>query len=218
MSEKTSASAASGVDGEITGTAGVMKEFMMILPNVGPDELVVKSKTGEQVKLPKGELEVTKVIRPKGHTGGAIQGKRYVKRQPVSGRLTGKSSSGSAFRRAAENRAPRKLDHFEERTNFVISALGNATLVAELLDVSRSQPGKWKTGAEAPSPEKSSLLIDLDYVLAKATLVWEPEVARQWLVGSEPFLDFARPIDVLRTRGASEVVEALDSVLAGAYS
>ena len=117
-----------------------------------------------------------------------------------------------------DGRARPRLSQAQQRTTFLIEALGSATAVAELLDVSRSQPGKWRSGAESPSPDASALLVDLDHVMARASLLWPAEVAKRWLVGSEPFLGGARPIDVLRLRGSREVIDALDSVTSGAYA
>jgi hypothetical protein len=111
-----------------------------------------------------------------------------------------------------------KLSQAQERTGFLIDTFGSATAVAHLLEVSRSQPGKWRSGEESPGPAASTLIVDLDHVMARATLLWPADVAKRWLVGTEPFLNGARPIDVLRTRGSREVIEALDAVTAGAYA
>lgn len=113
---------------------------------------------------------------------------------------------------------PPQLPQAQLRTAFLIETFGSASAVAELLEVSRSQPGKWRTGAESPSPAASALLIDLDHVIARATLLWPAAVAKRWLVGTEPLLGGARPIDVLRLRGSREVIDALDAVTSGAYA
>jgi uncharacterized protein (DUF2384 family) len=55
------------------------------------------------------------------------------------------------------------------------------------------------------------MILDLDHVMARATLIWAPQVAIEWLQGSNSHLDGARPIDVLHDRGPNEVVQALDS-------
>ncbi|MEJ7648137.1 MAG: antitoxin Xre/MbcA/ParS toxin-binding domain-containing protein [Nakamurella sp.] len=107
---------------------------------------------------------------------------------------------------------------YSVRTEALANALGGFTRVAELLGVSRSQPTRWKQGSEQPSPESARLLIDLDHVMARAQLVFTPQVARDWLVGANSYLDGARPIDVLQLRGSSEVVDALDAVMQGSYS
>lgn len=105
-----------------------------------------------------------------------------------------------------------------ERTEFLIDALGSGAALAELLGVSRSQPTRWRKGDETPSPERARELIDLDHVMARARMLWEPDVALAWLVGANAFLAGARPVDVLRTRGSREVIEALDAELAGGYA
>lgn len=107
---------------------------------------------------------------------------------------------------------------FQGRTATAAAALGGLTKIAELLEVSKSQPTRWRQGIEQPSPEMARLIVDLDHVMARAQLVFTPKVARQWLTGSNNYLDGARPIDVLRMRGSSEVIDALDAAMQGAYS
>ncbi len=59
---------------------------------------------------------------------------------------------------------------------------------------------------------------DFDLVLERACQVWEPSVARVWLHSQNAHLGGARPIDVLRERGAQEVLDALDAAAAGTYA
>ena len=61
-------------------------------------------------------------------------------------------------------------------------------------------------------------LLDLDHVLGRASLVWEPEVVVDWLESPNAFLAGARPIDVLRTHGPADVVAALDATASGAFA
>jgi len=84
--------------------------------------------------------------------------------------------------------------------------------------VSKSQPSRWKSGAELPGPEAARRLVDLDHALSRALLLWEPKTAVTWLESPNGYLDRARPIDVLMTRGSSEVLDALDAALSGAYA
>ncbi|MFC4224661.1 antitoxin Xre/MbcA/ParS toxin-binding domain-containing protein [Lysinibacter cavernae] len=122
----------------------------------------------------------------------------------------------TAVRPRATNVFP--LHAAQERTEFLIGILGSNKALADLLNVSPSQPSRWRSGKEVPSPQSGRELIDLDYVLARASQVWPPAVALQWLEGHNSFLGGARPIDVLRSSGAAEVIEALDGALAGAYA
>jgi len=101
-----------------------------------------------------------------------------------------------------------------QRTDFLIESLGSGAELARLLGVNRSQPAQWRSGKENPGPLTAQRLIDLDHVVAKALLIWTPQVAIDWLEGSNSYLDGARPIDVLRLRGSAEVVSALDVAMA----
>jgi hypothetical protein len=49
-------------------------------------------------------------------------------------------------------------------------------------------------------------------------MLWAPESVLAWLTGANSFLEGATPIEVLRTRGSREVIEALDAELAGSYA
>lgn len=100
------------------------------------------------------------------------------------------------------------------RTGFLIEALGSGAEVARLLGVNRSQPSQWRSGKEAPSARAARQLLDLDYVMAKALQIWPAEAALEWFHGSNDHLDGARPIDVLKLRGTTEVVKALDVEMA----
>jgi hypothetical protein len=103
----------------------------------------------------------------------------------------------------------------QERTTFLAEVLGAATL-ARMLGVSRSQPTQWRKGAEQPGPVAARELVDLDHVLARALMLFPPRVAVDWLTSSNAFLDGARPLDVLKVRGSSEVIAALDAAESGA--
>jgi hypothetical protein len=54
-------------------------------------------------------------------------------------------------------------------------------------------------------------LVDLDHVVARASIIFEPAAVWNWLFGSNSYLEGARPIDVLQIRGAAEVVRALEA-------
>ncbi|MDR3201760.1 MAG: MbcA/ParS/Xre antitoxin family protein [Bifidobacteriaceae bacterium] len=130
-------------------------------------------------------------------------------------------TGGTADRLGTASRSPdrpRGIRQARQRTEFLCDTLGSGAALAGLLGVSRSQPTRWRQGAEVPSPETGRLLIDLDHVMARATALWAPEVALAWLTGANAFLSGARPIDVLRSAGSRDVVSALDAALAGAYA
>lgn len=104
------------------------------------------------------------------------------------------------------------------RTEFLISAVGSGSALADVLGVARSQPTRWRKGQESPSPQMARELVDLDHVMARALMLFPQPVAVDWLTSANSYLDQARPIDVLRTRGSSEVIDALDATMAGAFA
>ena len=61
-------------------------------------------------------------------------------------------------------------------------------------------------------------IVDLHDVLTRILRVFGREAAAMWLVGSEPLLRGARPIDVLFLEGAAPVIRAIDGVSQGAYA
>jgi hypothetical protein len=105
-----------------------------------------------------------------------------------------------------------------QRAATVAAALGSKSMLASFLSVSASQPTQWIKGVETPNPENARTIVDIDHVIARAGLLWTPPVVSAWLVGANAFLGGARPIDVVKTRGAEPVIDALDQELAGAYA
>ena len=105
----------------------------------------------------------------------------------------------------------------DQRTSRLVEMFGNKGL-ADLLGVSQSQPSRWKTGEEVPGPAVAPRLVDLDHVVARLLLVWDQSVVLDWLKGANRFLEGARPIDVIVTRGSNEVVDAIEAQASGAYA
>jgi transcriptional regulator with XRE-family HTH domain len=104
-----------------------------------------------------------------------------------------------------------------ERTQFLIETVGGVNKLAKTLGVSPSQPSRWRSGTETPSPEIAAKLLDLDHVIALAMQTWHPAVVMDWMTTSNGFLEGAQPIDVLLQRGPAEVIDALKATLSGAY-
>lgn len=111
-----------------------------------------------------------------------------------------------------------RLTDVGQRAATVAAALGSKSMLASFLSVSASQPTQWIKGVESPNPENARTIVDIDHVIARAGLLWTPPVVSAWLVGANAFLGGARPIDVVKIRGAEPVIDALDQELAGAYA
>ena len=102
------------------------------------------------------------------------------------------------------------------RLALLLRELGNNRL-AGLLDVSPSQPSRWKSGEERIGAENQRRLIDLDYVMARLLRLYPRAQAEIWLTSHNVHLG-SRPVDVLRLRGAAPVVQAIDAEAEGAYA
>ena len=90
--------------------------------------------------------------------------------------------------------------------------------VAELLGVGAGTISNWKRRRHEISPEYADRLMALHDVMVRALRVYQPQVAMEWLVGNEPFLNGARPIDVLVSRGSAPLIDALAAIEATAYA
>lgn len=99
----------------------------------------------------------------------------------------------------------------------IVVAFGNSE-AARLLGVDRAQVTRWSRGSDSFSAEMRPRITDLDYILNRALQVFAPDVVGQWLVGSEPFLGGARPIDVLSLKGPAPLIHALDAIVQGAFA
>jgi hypothetical protein len=166
-----------------------------------------------------------------GKTSARV-GKRAQK-DSVSGRFVSKDASiGESRRKSASRRArgPTDLEAVvaskgsgklrlvaeSERLVRLIDELGN-NRVASLLSVSRSQPSRWRSGEEGMGVENQRKLIDLDYVFGRLEQLFPSRQAEIWLTSFNAHLG-ARPIDVLRLKGATPVIEAIDAEAQGAFA
>jgi uncharacterized protein (DUF2384 family) len=99
----------------------------------------------------------------------------------------------------------------------VIEALGT-NAAARLLGADRAQVSRWSSGIESIGSEMGRRIVDLHDVLTRILHVYGREAAAMWLVGSEPLLGGASPIDILVLEGAAPVIRAIDGIAEGAYA
>ena len=119
-------------------------------------------------------------------------------------------------RRAAQ-RAASVSSEVRRRLGWLTTVLGS-NQVAHLLGVSRSQPSRWRSGSEGLAARNQRAVLDLDYVVARLHQLWTPDVAAIWLESPNAHLGGATPVEVLRRRGAVDVVRAIDAEAEGAYA
>jgi uncharacterized protein (DUF2384 family) len=99
----------------------------------------------------------------------------------------------------------------------LVTSLGT-NAAGRLLGADRAQISRWSKGTEKISSEMGRRIIDLHDVLTRILRIYGHEAAAMWLVGSEPLLGGARPIDVLVTEGAAPVIRAIDGIEQGAFA
>lgn len=149
--------------------------------------------------------------------GEAAASKRLVQIDPgVLGEVV---AAGEAVKPSSRKQAGpsfRRVVFEAERLERLIERLGNNKL-AKLMSVSPSQPSRWRTGEEGIGLENRRRLIDLDYVFGRLEQLFTPRQAEIWLTSSNSHLS-ARPIDVLRVRGAAPVIAAIDAEAEGAFA
>jgi uncharacterized protein (DUF2384 family) len=99
----------------------------------------------------------------------------------------------------------------------IIDALGT-NAAARLLGADRAQVSRWNARTEPVSAEMGRRIVDLHDVLTRILRLYDRDAAAMWLVGSEPLLGGARPIDVLVTEGAAPLIRTIDGIAQGAYA
>ena len=124
--------------------------------------------------------------------------------EPVTKKLIFRQSAG-------------KLADLSPLLTRLIAALGT-NAAARLLGADRGQVSRWNSGTEPIGAEMGRRIVDLHDILTRILRVYPREAAAMWLVGSEPLLGGARPIDVLVVEGAAPVIRAIDGIAQGAFA
>ncbi len=74
------------------------------------------------------------------------------------------------------------------------------------------------SGDRDVNPENAGRIVDLHDLVSRVHRYYRPAIAARWIVGAEPLLGGARPLDVLAMRGVAPVIEALEARDAGGYT
>ena len=114
-------------------------------------------------------------------------------------------------------RRPEALTEVGALLERMVTAYSPAT-VAGILAVDKSAVSHWLNQKRAISPPMRSRIIEAHDVLSRVHQVFNSTLAARWLIGHEPLLGGARPIDVLGQRGATPVIDALDAIASGGYA
>jgi uncharacterized protein (DUF2384 family) len=71
---------------------------------------------------------------------------------------------------------------------------------------------------EPVSAEMGRRIVDLHDVLTRILRVYPRVAASIWLVGSDPLLGGARPVDLLSIEGAPRIIHVIDGISQGAFA
>jgi len=104
-----------------------------------------------------------------------------------------------------------------DRLEHITRILGSDAAVADLLDVSRAQPRRWREG-QIPDPENRDRIIGLDAVIALLSGFLAESSIPKWLSGVNAHLDNRRPMHVLREGRIADVIAAIEAQKAGVYA
>jgi uncharacterized protein (DUF2384 family) len=89
--------------------------------------------------------------------------------------------------------------------------------LAEAMAVSPAQVTRWRRGQGID--EVNAQRVDLlELVMSSLLRLYPPEAAEQWLHGLNPHLGDRRPIDLVRTGRARELLDAIAQERAGSYA
>ena len=99
----------------------------------------------------------------------------------------------------------------------MVRAYSQAT-VARLLGVDRSLVTRWLRDKREISATMAGRILEAHDVLTRVHQVFNATIAARWLIGHEPLLGGARPIDVMGIRGAAPVIDALDAIASGGFA
>lgn len=95
--------------------------------------------------------------------------------------------------------------------------LGSQRRLAELLEVSPAQIGRWMRGQgiDEMNAERVDLL---ELVMSNLLRLYPTAAAERWLSGANPTLGGRRPLDLIRLARTQEVLKAIANERAGGYA
>jgi hypothetical protein len=120
-----------------------------------------------------------------------------------------------------EVRAARAPEIKKRETLKVIVELYELLAILEIeslekyFSVSESIIDEWLEGESQLNDEQAKLMLNLKYLTEVLEFHISPDQIRQWLVGNNPHLKFASPIDVLALKGMLAVLPAVEALVDG---
>jgi len=120
-----------------------------------------------------------------------------------------------------EVRADRAAEIEKRETLKVIAGLYELLEILEIeslekyFSVSESIIDEWLEGESQLSDDQAKLMLDLKYITEVLEFHIHPDQISQWLVGNNPHLNFASPIDALSLKGIVAVLPAVAALIDG---
>ncbi len=90
--------------------------------------------------------------------------------------------------------------------------------VANITAVSPATVSRWTAGKSVPHPKTQLVISDLRYVIDRLAEFYTPDETRMWLYARHRLLDGKRPIDLIQTGQAEQVLGVIESLDQGTYS
>jgi PHD/YefM family antitoxin component YafN of YafNO toxin-antitoxin module len=98
---------------------------------------------------------------------------------------------------------------------YELLAILEMTSLEKYFGVSESKIDEWLEGESQLNNEQARLMLDLKYLVALLEFHLYQDQIRQWLLGSNPHLNFGPPIDVLALKGMITVLPAVEALIDG---
>ena len=90
--------------------------------------------------------------------------------------------------------------------------------VANIAAVSPATVSRWTSGKALPHPKMQLVISDLRYVVDRLAEFYTPEETRLWLYARHRLLNGKRPIDLIQTGQAEDVLAVIESLDQGTYT
>lgn len=104
-----------------------------------------------------------------------------------------------------------------DELDLLVAFFGNRNKVANILGVSRSRITKWyKT--ESPDTANNDKLSGLSYLLNLLLGHYQPETALKWFYANNLFLNYSKPVDLIKENRLNEIIGAARQDIAGSYA
>ncbi|HZT21053.1 MAG TPA: helix-turn-helix domain-containing protein [Dongiaceae bacterium] len=90
--------------------------------------------------------------------------------------------------------------------------------IANIVAVSPATVSRWSNGKATPDLRTQTVIAELRYVVDRLAELYTPGETRLWLHTAHPMLKGERAIDLINAGRTEEVLAAIESLEAGAYT